>query len=445
MKRKMGITVGDKEKAELIELRSEQLRDILGQVPKWVLRNGTIIIFLVLFFLLIGSAILKYPDVIGARIVLTTETPPADVVAKTSARIMHLMVKDKDFVDEKQVLAVLESATSYKDVITLLSLLRHTFYADSLISKTFPDNLQLGAIQDNYAEFQKRMQEYRGFLQLDYYNRKINSIQAELVKYSLFLERLKEQELVLQRDYSLAAKQYERDSLLFTDRVISSSQLEKSETQKLSKLYEWKETQTKLASAEIDVSNLQQEILELELKLEENSRQHIQRLREAYERLKGRLALWEEEHIIYSPFNGQVSFTRIWSTNQYVENGQTVVTVVPQTQGAIIGKAELDASGAGKVEEGHKVVIRFDNFPFMEFGTVSGKISSISLVPNQNQYSAEIRLDSTKLITNYGVELTFHQNMPGLAEIITEQRTLLQRITDPFRSAANRQKILREQ
>ena len=104
----------------------------------------------------------------------------------------------------------------------------------------------------------------------------------------------------------------------------------------------------------------------------------------------------------------------------------------------------LQASGAGKVKIGHKVIIRFDNYPYMEYGTVSGHISSISLVPNNEYYSAEVKLDSSQLVTSYDLTLNFQQNMPGIAEIITNQRSLLNRISDPFRSALKRQKEMKE-
>jgi HlyD family secretion protein len=103
----------------------------------------------------------------------------------------------------------------------------------------------------------------------------------------------------------------------------------------------------------------------------------------------------------------------------------------------------LPAIGAGKVKEGHKVIIHFDNYPYLEYGTVSGTVSSISLVPNNELYSAEINLDSARLITNYNVNLNFQQNMPGNAEIITNSRSLLSRILDPFRSAIHRQQAIK--
>jgi multidrug efflux pump subunit AcrA (membrane-fusion protein) len=433
-----------KSPAENIELRSYELREILGQVPKWVVRYGTILILIVLLMLFAGSALLKYPDIITARVILTTETPPAELTAKTSAKIDKFLVADREKVAGGQMLAVFESAADYRDVIRLMEIVGESFRPDTFIMADLPDNLMLGPVQDAYAVFQKRIQNYKGFLRLDYHNRKILSVTAELNKYRLFMQRLSDQESVLKRDYELALRQYERDSMLFTDQVISSSQLERSEAQKLTKLNEWKNIQTKLASSQIEVSNLQQEILELELKLEDSSRELLQSLRESYEMLKGQIAIWKEQYLIYSPFDGQVSLTRIWSENQYVEKGEVVLTVLPLRQGAIIGKMLLSAEGAGKVKEGHRVIMRFDNYPYMEFGTVSGRIKSVSLVPTNDQYAAEVRLDSTLLVTNYGIELIFQQNMPGSTEIITDQKSLFERIIDPFRSALGRQRTLRE-
>lgn len=185
---------------------------------------------------------------------------------------------------------------------------------------------------------------------------------------------------------------------------------------------------------------MQQEVLELELKLEETSRVHLQSIREAYEKLKGQVLLWNMEYVLKSPFSGQVTFTKFWSENQYVNKGETVMTVLPNDQGDFVGKIELSAVGAGKVKEGNRVIIRFDNYPFMEFGTIGGNISSISLVPNNEYYSAEIALDSNILVSNYNITLDFQQNMPGIAEIITDERSLLNRIIDPFKSKIRKQR-----
>ena len=67
----------DRQRAENLELRSYQLREILGQVPRWIIRYGTWLILGILVLLFAGSALLRYPDVITAPVKLTTEQPPA--------------------------------------------------------------------------------------------------------------------------------------------------------------------------------------------------------------------------------------------------------------------------------------------------------------------------------------------------------------------------------
>ena len=45
-----------------IELRSEEFQEVLGSVPPWILRWGITVLAIVVVILLIGSAIVKYPD-----------------------------------------------------------------------------------------------------------------------------------------------------------------------------------------------------------------------------------------------------------------------------------------------------------------------------------------------------------------------------------------------
>jgi multidrug resistance efflux pump len=429
----------DKRAALKLELRSDDMREILGQVPRWIIRYGTLLIFAVFLVFVFVASYLKYPDIIYARIKLTTEIPPAELTANISGKIEKLTVKDNDSVQKGQVLMILQSGAEYKDVFLLKSILGSSYLLDSLVLKNFDKQLALGEIQDLYANLQRKLQDYESYQKLNYHYRKINSLKTELMKYGTYLKKLSEQEDVLKREYILTEKQYQRDSGLFVEQVLSPSQLEKTEAEKLKKLFEWKQTQTNLATAQIEMSNLQQEILEMEMNLEESNKNHEQGIQEAYEKIKGQLSLWEKEYLIISPFKGQLSMTTFWSENQRVEEGDIVMTVIPYDRGNIIGKIQLSAKGIGKIVQGQKVIIRFDNYPHMEYGTLRGYISSISLVPNNDLYTAEVKLDSNHLITNYNIELDFQQNMPGTADVITEEKSLLRRIVNPLKSVIRKQ------
>ena len=84
--------------ANKIEIRSEEIQDILGQVPHWIVRWGTIVILFTVVVLLAGSWFFTYPDIKRAEIIVTTENPPATLVARTSGQIESLFVADSQYV-----------------------------------------------------------------------------------------------------------------------------------------------------------------------------------------------------------------------------------------------------------------------------------------------------------------------------------------------------------
>ena len=64
---------------------------------------------------------------------------------------------------------------------------------------------------------------------------------------------------------------------------------------------------------------------------------------------------------------------------------------------------------------------------------VTGIVKSKSLVATDNAYILEVELPNG-LLTNYGKKLEFSQEMRGIADIITEDIRLIQRIFAPIKS-----------
>jgi hypothetical protein len=56
-------------KDENIELRSDKVRSIIGQIPPWIIRTGISVILLVIVALLVGSYYFKYPYTITTTVV----------------------------------------------------------------------------------------------------------------------------------------------------------------------------------------------------------------------------------------------------------------------------------------------------------------------------------------------------------------------------------------
>jgi len=160
--------------------------------------------------------------------------------------------------------------------------------------------------------------------------------------------------------------------------------------------------------------------LQLELKLSYNN------LLEAF-------GHWESKYVLRSPAAGTIAFIRFWTNNQNVTTGDKVFTVIPEETGEWIGQLVLPIQGSGKVKVGQKVRVKLDGYPFMEFGFIWGEIRSKSQMPVDNNYMLEIYFPGG-LKTSQGKALELHHGMRGQAEIITENKRLLERLLSPFRS-----------
>jgi HlyD family secretion protein len=98
-----------------------------------------------------------------------------------------------------------------------------------------------------------------------------------------------------------------------------------------------------------------------------------------------------------------------------------------------LGKVQLNRIGSGKVKPGQKVNIKFDNYPYMEYGMVEGKVNRISKVPTNDYYALEVDLPNG-LTSTYGKTFEFNNEIQGSAEIITDDLRLIQRIFNPIKS-----------
>ena len=426
-----------------IELKSEEVKEILGHIPHWIIRWGTALVVIIIALIITGSWWFKYPDMVNAPVLVTTENPPSNAVARTNGKIMQLFVRDNEEVSTGQILALIENPGKLEDIILLKAEL-DSFRNEITTSinhkeSAFSKNPVLGDIQPNYANFLKQYNDFIQFLKLDYHNQKIISLKAEILKYKDYSKRLNNQSRILKQEEKLAYRQFKRDSTVFIQGVIPESDYEKSKSSYLQKQYAYEQSRITLASNEIQISKLAQEILDLELKKSEDSGKLRSALDEAANKLFASMADWEQKYVLKSTVDGIVSFTRIWSQNQDVSEGDLVLSVIPKNPGEMIGKVNLPLSGAGKVKPGQWVNIKFANYPYLEFGMVKGKIRSISLVASNNEYSVIVDLPDG-LKTGYGTELTFNQDMQGIAEIITNDRRLLERIVLPVRAAFVRQK-----
>jgi multidrug resistance efflux pump len=422
-----------------IEIRSDEVQEIMGTPPKWIIRWGIVIIFIVVLVLLTGSYYYKYPDIINARVTIVSENPPISIVARSDGKLDKIFVSDKQKVDANTLLGIIENPANYEDAYKLIAFLDsiQPYFAQPELFSTllFEKEYNLGQNHAYYSSFVSQLREYQTSVSFNTFEQRIKSLEKQVTDYANYYEKLRDQIAVLNKDYMLASSQFHRDSVLHVRKVMTDVDFEKSEAAMLKQKYAYQNAMTELASTQITMNQLKQQIQEQRVLNSETENRLLAVLKEKYDNLVNQLKAWEQAFVLKTPMAGQVTFTNFWSANQFVSSGNVVFTVIPDNEQKIIGKATVPLAGAGKVEVGQKVNIKLDNYPHMEFGLLEGRIGNISMVPVNSEkggyYTAEIELNN-KLITNYKKELPFNQEMQGNAEIITKDRRLIERLVEPL-------------
>jgi HlyD family secretion protein len=227
------------------------------------------------------------------------------------------------------------------------------------------------------------------------------------------------------------------DSTLFAKKAISLVEFETSKNTLLQAEQSYQSALSAVQNTQISIIQLQQNILDLLQQADEQDKELRLSLSGAYDNLQAQINQWEQTYVFKSPIDGKITLTKFWQKNQNISAGEILLSVVPESETKIMGKLSLPLQGAGKVKTGQTVNIKFDGFPYMEYGMVKGRVKNISLVPitseNVKYIVVEVSLPDD-LITTYGKPLAFSQEMTGTAEIITEDTRLLSRFINPIKS-----------
>ncbi|MFH0756666.1 MAG: HlyD family efflux transporter periplasmic adaptor subunit [Bacteroidota bacterium] len=431
----------DKNVSRKIELQNNEVEDMLGRVPGWITRNGIILFMFLLALLIFGSWVFRYPDIKRADIFVTSMNPPANLEARASGKITGLFVNDNEMVHTGDVLAMIENPATYEDVLELKAGLA---FLDTIaiedVSEEMPElkNARLGTMQTHYSIFLKAYRDYVEFRRLDYHQRRIELLRSELGRQQEYSRSLSERARITEEEYNLSQRQANRDADLFIESVVSESDMEKSHSEMLAKRNKWQEIVSLMAENNISVGRIEEQIVDLELKQQEEQSRNINILEESINNLKASIATWEQTYLLVAPVSGAVTFTKFWSENQNVEVGEKVLTIIPTDAGSMLGKVKLPTAGAGKVKPGHQVNIQFDNYPHLQYGMVKGYVSNISKVADDEYYMVEVELPKG-LRTYYDIDIPFSQNMQGQAEIMTDKLRMLQRVLNPIKSAITKQ------
>ena len=423
-----------------LEAYSEEVQEIMAHVPAWIVRWGITVFFTLFVGIAVGSYFFKYPVVVSTPLVLTTINPPAPLICKSSGRITKWYVSDGEHVHPGTVVALLESAADYTHMQLLNNLLGSFTgnWTEEVKTVSFPNEFRLGKLQNTFVNFQKGYDNLNHYLQQNLIGKKTILLEERILNQEKQYDLIQKQWVLKHREFEVAQRIFSEDSMAFFKGGygIIKMEYERSLQTFLGQKSSMLSFEASVSNVEVSLLQLKESLLELRLTRENDLKRYQSELDEMLVTLQSQINDWFENYVLTSPIEGKITLTNYWSENQVINAGERLATIVPDEETIIIARAFVPSSGLGKVETGQKVHIKLSGFPYMEYGILTGRVNTISLVPEQEGYVAEIELEEGMKST-YKETLKFIQQMDGTADIITEETRLIYRFINPLRTLIN--------
>ncbi|NMH28008.1 HlyD family secretion protein [Flavobacterium silvaticum] len=427
-----------KKNLEELELRSDAMHEVLTRPPRWIIRYGISIVFLIIIGTVILSWFIKYPDIISAKAIVTSQSPPERLEARASGRIAKLFVANSQKVKRGELLGILESSANYEDVLKLKKELENIGGDDDF---KFPfDELkhtQLGDIQSPFIQFSRAYTENE-------LNEKLHPIAEDISASEISqkenlgrLEGLYQQQKIEATKLRIAELQFKRAQELFDKGVISKLDYEKEKASSLQAQQTYDQTNMSISQQRDAINQTRKQIVGSKITQEKTDVTNRSSLQQSLDELKKAIRIWEQTYVFRASYNGKFLFQNAWKENGLIRSGELFATILPDDQQQFVGNLTVAAQNSGKVRSGQKVLVRLDNFPYQEYGVLEGTVETMSIVPDkEGGYFTQISLPDG-LHTSYGKQIKFDKELSGNASIITDDLRLIQRIFYQFKGMSS--------
>lgn len=420
-----------------IRNRSDEVQEILGTPPSWIVRWGTTVAFLSLCCLVFIGWVIRIPDTLPAEVSIKSTSEPIRIQLDPEDRNFTLLVEDGDTVRQGSRLALCGDEAELSHVMLLeraIDSIRQ--YSELELLRYRPiRKLELGELQPVYTRFLQVFEEFRTEAEEAYGYRDATSLSEEIagLKQSIELEeeRLRNRrkrlrtlnDMIgkLKNDYlskRISYEEYmkERSAIYDLENQVNLIELGMNDKKQLLRKLEDRQ----LASRE---------------KENKDDRDRIGELRVSLDLMEQSIRDWKLRHIVTAPENGWVALPSGYSTGKrYVNSGKEVLSIIPfrEKNAELEAEANLPLMGSGKVRAGQRVIIKLEGYPAEEFGFIEGRVKSKPLYAGTDEYLLLPLSLSDGLLTSRGQLIQYEYLMKGQAEIIVEEKRFLERLFSDF-------------
>ena len=458
--------------------------ELLDGLPKLWTRG---VLYVLLGFLFIGLpwAVLSKIDETGSakgRIEPKGATQKLDT--RTGGSVKTVKVKEGDTVKSGQILLELDSdilETDLQQTQAKLSGLQNQKAQLDILKKQLLSTISIQEQQNQSQGLEKMAQVQQAKQNLD---AKESVFRLQKLEKQALLNQVQQQiktnsneQQFAQKRLAIDTKRVSRFSGLVKDGAVSENQVDslKKEQQESKRLYDrtiTDGTQAQLRLAE-ETSRYQStmnqlsadiEQAKLRLKEQQNSYQTLLQtgklsILRTQEQLKDTsaqilatesqiaqtlsqvtsLKLQLNQRIVRSPIDGIIFELPVSKPGEVLQPGQRIAQIAPKNTGVVL-KASMPIQDSGFLKVGMPVKVKFDAYPYQEYGIVEGKVAWVSpdskVQPtaqgNSESFELEITLDQ-QYVENGEKRVTLNPGQTADAEVIIRQRRIIDFVLDPFK------------
>ncbi len=413
-----------------IELKSEEVNEILSHVPNSLIRWGSTAIFFVIIVIILSSYFIKFSETIQGTLLITSKNPPINLVNNIQGKLINI-VPNKSQVIKDELIATIENTANMQDIYVFDTVFNQfNVQSNYNTSKIFQKSWNLGEIQSDFITFVNSLEEFEIFKQNSFEFKSIHHLRLQIENIKKLISMLDNQYNKNVRELDLLKNNLDKDKTLFERGIISKRELDATEAIFLRKFSELDNNSLSNQNNSTKIQELEKQISDLNISFSEKNINKLASISTSFNNLEQKYHKWKLSYFILAPFEGKINYLMPLTEGQFIGNQTELFTLISprDTNNKLVGMVMINPTGMGKVAPGQVVNIHLHNFPDKEFGILKGVVISIADIPNkENKYEVEIEL-TNGLHTTYNKTVTFSQKMTGSADIITKEKRIISKI-----------------
>lgn len=417
-----------------LNLKSEEVQEILGTPPGWLLRYGTLLFFLIIVLLFWLSYWIKYPDVVEHEIIISFNDPPIKMISPNSGYIDLIYASQNQKVKKGQLLVTFKTDADYQDVLTIYENLLKVKSLDinKLISINLDENIRVGEIQNSLLEFIEMQKQYSNQLKGDNVSFTKKDVQKQIVALEsgvLYLINLKESISVQIDNIQIQLK---NEEVMVKMDKLSQTELNKTRDKYIGLNSNLNATEAEIKDKQIKINTLKNELISINLGGEKGREIAELKLKDSFIQLKTKISQWIYTNLIISPSDGVLQIiSGNLKADQYISKDEPLFIIIPSQSKEMRGIMNIPFTESGNIEKNQKVLVRLKSYPSAQYGILEGRVLNISKVAIElnNEMVSPINVNfQNGLITTKGYKISNEQELSGTGRIITKEKRFIQRI-----------------